>query len=591
MRNMRPTGSVSRTPPGRGRAALLAALLAALPVALPVRPAPARAEAPPAPAGAIGARIGSAGHYLTGNSRVKLLNPDGRDFTVTVHRYNWPFEGSWNKRALRLAVSRPDGTRVRQVTLRTDEAGASVRVPGEGRAGTYTVKVNAANTLNYWHLSTSLPRAVVVAGPGQGQAYRGEGWFFGAPMVPRTWSFWVPEGTDKFTLRAQSGPARSQREDHGLIIRSPRGQPMAALWDQANPAVIDGRIVAGRKTLRHQTAHVVVEPGSDGRFWSLEVRLGGAHTYSDVNFALEGVPHYVAHSPETWFNPDTSAVVRPAIYDDDPFVRSDVPPDEQRERPYFDYWMPVPALGDPDGNEIRTPAQIAMWNPAGRKLKWVLRSYIIRGQEAIRRGEREPERASITLRDEAGRTRRTESIPMHPSRHEARRLDFEGVRFIDVDGAEHFWTYTYPAVPTVLVGEAVEGGWRRFRLEVGSLRHWYFRVPEGTSDFRVRAKARYERDVVAIDVLAPDRRVARLYGHEASARIQVPPGTGGRIWHLRVDVGDATEYVPPRGTARFATVPFDLDLSGVPGYLAPTWAQWFDPRAADPRPDLRRPEP
>ncbi|MFW6133578.1 MAG: hypothetical protein ACOC8F_06740, partial [Planctomycetota bacterium] len=408
------------------------------------------------------------------------------------------------------------------------------------------------------------------------------------PMVPRTWYFWVPEGTDKFTLKAQSGPARSQREDHGLIIRSPRGQPMAALWDQPNPTVEDGKIVSGRTPPRHQEAHVVVEPGSDGRFWSLEVRLGGAHQYSDVNFALVGVPPYVAHSPETWFNAETGEVPAPATYDDDPFARGDVPPDEQRERPYLRYWMPCPAIGDPDGNEIRCPARLALWNPDGRKLKWTVRSYIVRGWKE--KGA-EFDQASLRITDAGGEQVLTDTAPIRPSDLYRRTLEFRGVRFIDIDDAEHFWTYTYPATPTVLVGREVKdartGGWRRFALEAGSLRHWFFRVPRGSESFRLRATAKFPTDVLSIDVCAPDRRVARLWGRRCGQRVKVPPGTDGTIWHLRVDVGDTTEYIPTGERPRFTTIPFDLDLKGVRPYLAPTWEQWFDPARVGDRPAAR----
>ena len=91
-----------------------------------------------------GANVGSAGHYLTGGTRVYLLNEEGKDFKVSLHRYNWPFKGSWNRR------------------------------------------------------------------------------------------------------------------DPGVRITGPEKK-------------------------------LVVEPGNDGRLWSLEVRLGGGHTYSDINLALEGV--------------------------------------------------------------------------------------------------------------------------------------------------------------------------------------------------------------------------------------------------------------------------------------------------------------
>ncbi|MFW6133606.1 MAG: hypothetical protein ACOC8F_06885, partial [Planctomycetota bacterium] len=578
----------SRSGSGASIAALLAVIVGGCGVAGPEGPSPENSSTEPAGGTPQGdgprrpgpyGRIGDAGHFFSGPSTgmlVYLLNPDGEDFTITLHRYNWPFEGSWNRRDVRLIVTGPDGQTALDETVYTDEEGATVRVPGRG-PGSYEVDVRERFGLNYWWLETSLRRAVAWTGPGTGVAYRDQPWLYPCPMVPRTWYFYVPEGTRTFTLKAQSCVARSQREDHGLIIRSPRGQPMAALWDQPNPTVIDGEIVSGRKPPRLQQAHIVVEPGSDGRFWSLEVRMGGGHTYSSINLALEGVPPYLAHSPETWFNPKTGRAAPKRLYDEDPFVRSDVPPDDKRDRPYLRYWMPCPAVGDPDGNEIRTPARLALWNPEGRELKWVLRTYIVRRHEAIKRGEADPEKATVRLTDAAGTVVLTDEAPMHPAKHYTRTLQFEGVRFIDVDNVERFWTYTYPATPIVLVGNEIGGGWRRFVMEAGSLRQWYFKVPAGCRSFEVRAAAKFERDVLSLEINAPDRRMAVIYGRKGVRRVEVPPGTDGQIWHIRADVGDATRYLPPEGRARFLTIPFDLDLRGVPGYLAPTWEQWFDP--------------
>ena len=534
-----------------------------------------------APGRLAGANVGSAGHYLTGGTLVYLLNEDGTDFKVSLHRYNWPFEGSWNRRDLGVRITGPDDELVLDKTVETDEEGVTLTVPGRG-AGVYKVDVDERFTLNYWHLRTSLPRAVAWTGPGTGVAYRDQPWFMATPMVPRTWYFFVPEGTDAFTLKAQSCVARSQREDHGLIIRSPRGQPMAALWDQPNPTVVDDRIVAGRKPPRVQEAKIVVEPGSDGRFWSLEVRLGGGHTYSDINLALEGVPPFLSHCPETWFNPETGAPASPNLYDDDPYVRSDVPPDDDRERPYLKYWMPCPALGDPDGNELRTPARIALRNPEKRALAWVVRSYVVRRGEAIKRGEAAPEEASVRVTAPDGGVLLEDRVPFHPKKTYRRELKFDGAAFIDVDGVEHFWTYTYPATPAVLVGRELEQEWHRFHLEVGTLRHWYFRVPEGCRAFDVRFAAKRAKDVVSMQVCAPDRRVAVLYGNAGTQRIRVPEGTDNRIWHVRLDVGDATEYVPREDRPRFPTIAVDLDVSGIPPYLAPTWEQWFAPEGGRP---------
>ena len=526
-----------------------------------------------------GSHIGGPGHYITGGTLIYLLNPDGKAFTVTLHRYNWPFKGSWNRDDLQVKVTGPGGKEAFAKTLTVNEEGTTFTVPA-GAQGTYEVDVNEYYTLNYWYLKTSLPRAVAWTGPGTGVAYRDQPWFVASPMVPRIWHFWVPDGTKKFSLKAQSCVARSQREDHGLIIRSPRGQPMAALWDQANPTVRDGQIVASRKPPKLQEAHIVVEPGSDGRFWSLEARLGGGHTYSEINLCLQGVPPYLSHSPETWFDPRRAAPPDIPVYDDDPFVRSDVPPEEERARPYCRYWTPCPALGDPDGCEILTPARMALWNPEGRELALTVRTYIVRDSEALKRGAGEPETAHLQCTDAEGKLVFADEIPMlpEPAKHYLKKLSFRGMRFFDITDCEHFWAYTYPATPAVLVGTKTGRSWHRFRFEAGTLRHWHFFVPDKCKSFQLRVKTEFPGDVVSLDINAPDRTMGRIYGQEGQKRISVPAGLGGKVWHVRLDVGSATEYVPREGSARFPTIPIQLDIKGLPPYLAPTWEQWFDPR-------------
>jgi len=538
---------------------------------------------------AFGTRIGDAGHYITGGTLVYLRNPDGRAFSLTFHRYNWPFEGGWNQRKLRVTVRGPSGAAVLDESVQTDEQGVTVEVPA-GEAGVYEVDVNESTTLNYWYMESSLSKAVVWTGPGTGVAYRDEPWFMGTPMVPRVWWFWVPEGTKHFTLKAQSCVARSQREDHGLIIRSPRGQPMAALWDQPNPRVEDGEIVAGREPPATQEAHVVVEPGADGRFWSLEIRLGGAHIYSDINLALEGVPPYLAATPSAWFNAKTGEVPRPSLYDDELFMREDIPKDAPREKDYYKYWMPAPAVGDPDGNEIRAVGRLAMWNPEGRDVDLKLRTYVPRGMQAIKRGEAPRPEANVAIESSDGVVEMEASSSLLISDNARITLSEPKVYHVRVEAPEQFYAYSYPAVPTVLVGsEGGEGGWRDFQLNVGSLRHWYFRVPEGCEAFEVKVETLNESEHISLDINAPDRTLARIYGRGDTVTVPVPRGLDGEIWHLSLDVGSATRYRPSDGKARFNMIPITLSLRGIPAYLSPTREQWFNPeavatkRASDPQ--------
>lgn len=151
---------------------------------------------------------------------------------------------------------------------------------------------------------------------------------------------------------------------------------------------------------------------------------------------------------------------------------------------------------------------------------------------------------------------------------------------LDITGAEHFWAYTYPATPAELVGQPEAEGWHRFLLEAGTARNWYFHVPRGTKSFAVRFAAADETDVVELRVGAPDRTVAAHYGRSGECAVAVPEGLDGKVWHVRLDVGEATRFLGTAANPRFPSLRVTLDLKGVPGFLAPTREQWFDPSVA-----------
>ena len=529
---------------------------------------------PSPPAG--GALIGDFGHYLTGGTTdVLLLHEDGGPFTFTLHRYNWVFEPGtgWNNPRIRVTVTGPDGTELLKTDVETHESGARVEVPAGG-SGVYRVRVHA-HGLNYWHLHTGLPHAVATAGGGRE--------FTSAPIVARRWYFFVPEATRTFRLRTWGYGGRSQREDHGLIIRSPQGQRMGMLWDNPNPMVRDGEILWGRdRDDLEQVLDIVVEPGSDGRFWSIEIGMGDAHIWSNFPLALEGVPPYLAPSPEQWFDPETGTVPTPKRYEDTAYVRKALPEDGAERWPHFAHWMPgasggrkdwmaAPAIGDNASNHLRTPNRFALWNPEGRELALHLADYVPRDPVAANT-------ADVRILDVDGHE--LDAFTTTALGHDAlfvRTLEFTGIRHIEVDRIERFWAFTYPGTPAVLVGDAIDAGWHRFRIESGAQRHWYFRVPPGTRSFEVRIDTHDPAGIAAVDVNAPDRTIARLYGHRQVVDVLVPAGQDDRIWHLSIAPGSATRYYPADDRARNPVLSLDLDLKGVPPYLAPTWEQWFDP--------------
>jgi hypothetical protein len=257
-------------------------------------------------------------------------------------------------------------------------------------------------------------------------------------------------------------------------------------------------------------------------------------------------------------------------------------------------------LGDPDADELRCPAQVALWNPEDRELRFVIGTYLPRGmfpdeEDQKKHGwehlpEEAHDHADILITGTDGTPVLKESAPLlHLHGHE--RWDRtirtgKGVATVDITGAEHFWTYTYPATPAVLVGETIEDNWRRFRFEIGTARSWFFFVPKGVRSFAVRARAAHDTDVIDMEVNAPDRTAARLFGNRGEQTVTVPDGLDGKVWHVHVDFGEATTFVSDLPRPRFPSLDITLDLQGVPGYLAPTWEQWFDPR--NPVPPVRR---
>jgi hypothetical protein len=141
----------------------------------------------------------------------------------------------------------------------------------------------------------------------------------------------------------------------------------------------------------------------------------------------------------------------------------------------------------------------------------------------------------------------------------------------------------------VLAGKPADGAWR-FSLQIGIARHWFFRVPKGTGRFVARVEVADSAHVLSAEVHAPDRLMEHLYvrgGQPTGARaplprrqavVEVPRGLDGKIWFLRLSVGSATRFLSDDvRKPRRVRIDADIELRGVPGYLAPTWEQWFQP--------------
>lgn len=520
--------------------------------------------------------LGDAGHFLRYVPKMHLLNPDGRAFTLTLHLMRWPVP-QWNRGEIHCRLTAPDGTVLLDGPTVVEGAAHTFEVPA-GPKGVYLFEMNLpvkhpAGGPDFF-VESSLDRSVVWTGDPAAHAVLGR-WLLLQCSVPRRWWFWVPRDTRSFTVRTQwVHMYQSQREDWGITVFSPRGQRVRALWGDLGHDEAHG----GEPAARSQVVRVPVEPGASGRFWCVEVRFADSHNYSKISLALDGVPPYLARSPEEWFNPETGAP--PAIdpYDPDPFMQFARTPGNAAW-PHLQHFSPCPALGDPDGAEIRGDAEFALWNPEDRPLLFKVGSYLPRDM-----GSPEPKRAHVVVTGADGQTVADRQDPiehLHGDHGAPAPLPAtgKGAARVRVSGVERWFAFTYPATPLVLLGQDAGDGWSRFRLEVGTARNWYFHVPRGTHAFQVRAAVQHDTDLLSLEVNAPDRTLAMVYGRQGLCDVAVPPGLDGKTWHLRVDIGSGTVMRTDGGPeSRYLGLYTTLELKGVPGLLAPTWEQWFDPQ-------------
>lgn len=538
--------------------------------------------------------IGDWGHFISYTPTMHFNNPDGRAFEIKVHVMQWGIR-SWVASDLELRLVGPGGEVLVDGKQAVDDATVSLSVAA-GTPGVYQLHT----TNNVW-VESSLDQSVLWTGePGRhlmddemiedaetGKKrkpyfYEKRGQVVFQASVPRRWWFWVPDGTTAFSCMAmRADRCMSQREDWGYFIITPRGQRIRALWGQPPHTP--------RKEWRQiQSVDVEVEPGNGGRFWCLEVSLADSHQYSNINFSFDGVPPYLARSPEEWFDPRSGERPAPKVYDDEPFMQSAKTPMLAERWPLLEHFSPTPSLGDPEGIEILGQARFALWNPEGRTLGYRIGTYLPRS--GTREGTEES--AEVTITGPDGQTLLDKSMPLehlHNDHGEASDVleTGAGVSVVSVSGGERWMSFTYPAVPMVLLGEEGDDGWSSFHFTACAARNWYFMVPAGTTSFELRFQVDIPTDVLQLEVCAPDRVVALFYAQSGEQRITVPEGLDGHIWYLRPSVGSATRMVTEGGKDyRYQDLPLRLGLKGVPACLAPTWEQWFDP--TDPKPVWER---
>lgn len=523
-----------------------------------------------APPAAGDSALGDWGHFLSYEPEIHMHNPDGQAFEFTVHVMQWG-SARWNKQHIELKLTDPEGKVLAEGKQKLTKGAWSMKVPA-GAGGTYKLEPKG----NLW-VSSTLDRMVVSTGKIGGHMVDDRRVVFQA-SVPRRWWFFVPDDVERFTVRAQRADRyMSQREDWAFFVISPRGQRINALVGQPSNAPEQYR--------QEMVAEVEVEPGSGGRFWAIDVAFGDSHNYSNINLGFDGVPGYLAGSPEEWFNPATGKRADVTIYEPLPFIQATIQ-DKQiaakiRDRwPRLKHWSPSPSLGDPDGVQVLGNARFMLWNPEGRDLAFRIGTYIPRNW-----GDDAPQ-GHVKVTGPAGKIVLDEDVAIqhiHGGAHGKPNYTLEmdkGMATVHVTDVERWFAFTYPATPLVLVGKLTQAQPQRytFNLTVGIARNWYFYVPEGTRQFTVAAACEAQTDMIDLEINAPDRTMARIYGNRGEQTVDVPEGEDGKIWHVRPSIGSGTRIITtdPEG-GRYQEINLKLSLHGVPGLLAPTWEQWFDP--------------
>lgn len=516
-----------------------------------------------------GSRLGDAGHFFVLEPVIYAYNPDGRAFTITVHRHHWTVDWA-NRGDYQIKVTNPQGVAVAEATIPSGDAQVEITIP-EGLPGVYQLNLQRAGYGMTW-VECSLEHLVIGCGPWDGVDGIGIHERFYSTLVlhalvPRRWYFYVPEGTETFEVKTTILPFQSHREDYGFTIISPRGQRVAAFFGSRSH----------QRDLPREGEPIIqtieVDEGAAGRFWSIWVENGDAHNLADTQIMLRGVPPYLASSPEQWFDPDWGQPASPPIYDDSP-IRTRVTGEDCKETSVDKYlWAPVPYLGDEDYNGWRGPQTLYWLNPENRPITLGIGCYLTDTQTAFP--------VEVTVTPPSG----TDDPVMQSTMAHGRSARFDipargaGIYKVHVD-AERWFPWTEPAMPVVIAGLKEDGGGAAFKLETGTARHWFFKVPEGTPGLDLTVSVKHPDHVLAVEIHAPDRLIERfdVRGDEPQTRkITIPENLSGKIWFIRTAVGSGSRFTTDASGRAPITIEADIVLRGVPGYLSPTWEQWFDP--------------
>lgn len=515
--------------------------------------------------------LGDAGHFLQTSPRILVNNPEGKAFTVTVHHHLWKVDATIGGDCT-FSVLEPGGVERAAASIPAGEASATVTVPA-GARGVYEIETKTSGYSLTW-VETSLAQMVAQAEPFD--ALEGRAFQLHA-MTPRRLYFYVPVGTKTFRVRHVIQTGQTHREDFGFFVMNPRGQRVDAIFGGKSLAMSPTSGQRPGFTLPLApvpvTRTIEVDPGTAGRFWNLWISGGDSHNYSDLMLQLEGVPPYFAPSPEQWFDPATGQAAPELVYDESLIRHPDTVDAQGKSRePYPRYFCtPAPFLGDEDYNGWRGPHTVWLANLGNRKIEFGVQTYLAPPEERS-------VPVAVRVTGPAGKELLERKLPLGTSL--VIPAAGTGVYRVACDGRRWF-PWTHPAPPTVIEGQPTVEGGRRFAIETGIARHWFFKVPAETKAFKIVVNVLDSNHVLRVEVHAPDRIVEELAvrgGLRREIAVAVESPLADRIWFLRTEIGSATRFVTAKGDPRQLTIEADLDLQGVPGYLAPTWEQWFDPR-------------
>lgn len=520
--------------------------------------------------------LGDAGNFIHRSERISANNPDGKAFTFTVHRHVWKSaEAGWNPNQgdFQLRVLGPDGAEQVKGTIPAGDGETTLQVPA-GAKGVYTLAIKPAGYGLCW-VECSLPQLVLDCPYWRESASQTCVQLH--VMAPRRWYFYVPVGVTRFQVRHVVLTSQTHREDYGFLVVNPRGQRVEALYGGKSLEMMP---TSGgpHPPFKHPlepvpiTRTVEVDPGTDGRFWSLWITGGDSHNYSDLSLMFEGIPSCLASSPEQWFDPRTGQAGAAKVYEEAVIRAADTVDAGGKIAPPYPRYMcsPTPFLGDEDYNGWRGPHTVWVSNPEGRKIEFGVCTYLPSQDDRAK-----PVAVKVTGPKKGAPLEK--ALPLDKTFV----LPDEGVGIYRVDcDAPRWFPWTYPAGPIVMQGRPTAEGGTRFTLETGIARQWYFMVPSGTEQFKAVVEVKNPLHVLKVEVHAPDRiqeEAAVRGGGRRELDVPVAPQLAGRIWFVRLEVGSATRFVSGKGNPSQANIEADIELRGVPGFLAPTWEQWFDP--------------